>query len=89
MGDPKQSKQGLTSKVPVLALVERNGRAVSKPMARPLTAKNLRNAIKEVVNKDSRIMTDEWLDYRGIGKDFSGGHQTVKHKTYMNLRAAM
>jgi hypothetical protein len=80
IGDPKpESKQGLTTKTPVLALVERNGRAVSKPMARPLSAKNLKNAIKEVVTKDSRIMTDEWLGYRGIGREFSGGHHTVRH----------
>ncbi len=81
IGDPKPNpKRGRgTSKTPVLALVERNGRAVSKPIARPLTAKNLRNAIKEVVDKDSRIMTDEWLGYRGIGREFSGGHHTVRH----------
>lgn len=79
IGDPKKSKKGLTTKAPVLALVERNGRAVSRPMARPMTAKNLKGAIKDLVNKDSRIMTDEWLGYRGIGKEFAGGHHTVQH----------
>ncbi|MGA7579649.1 MAG: IS1595 family transposase [Desulfobaccales bacterium] len=67
-----------TSKAPVLALVERNGNAISMPMER-LSIKNLHGAIKEVVHKDSRIMTDDWLGYRGIGSAFSGGHQTVRH----------
>ncbi len=79
IGNSRKFKQGLTTKAPVLALVERNGRAVSMPMARPMTAKGLKDAIKETVNKDSRIITDEWAGYRGIGKDFSGGHHTVRH----------
>jgi transposase-like protein len=83
IGNPKpKSKRGRgTSKSPVLALVERNGRAVSIPIER-LSAKTLKGAIKEICHKDSCIMTDEWLPYRGIGKEFSGGHQTVRH----NLR---
>lgn len=27
----------------------------------------------------SSIMIDEWKSYIGIGEDFSGGHQVVKH----------
>ncbi|MGP8051374.1 MAG: IS1595 family transposase [Desulfobaccales bacterium] len=79
-GNPRPySKRGRgTSKTPVLALVERNGKAVSMPMER-LSAENLKGAIKEVVNKDSRIMTDELHAYWGIDDDFAGGHQTVNH----------
>ncbi len=79
-GNPRpHSKRGRgTSKTPVLALVERNGKAVSMPMER-LSADNLKGAIKEVVNKDSRIMTDELHAYWGIDDDFAGGHQTVRH----------
>ena len=78
--NPKlKSKRGRgTNKTPVLALVERNGNAVSMPME-GLNAKNLHGAIKEVVHKDSCIMTDEWTGYRGIGRDFSGGHKVVGH----------
>ncbi len=75
---PKSKRGRGTSKVPVLALVERNGNAVSMPMER-LSAKNLHGAIKEVVHKDSCIMTDEWTGYRGIGNEFSGGHKVVGH----------
>ncbi len=39
----------------------------------------LKGAIKEMVHKDSTIMTDEWASYKGIGKEFLGGHKTVNH----------
>ncbi|MFH1113773.1 MAG: IS1595 family transposase [Pseudomonadota bacterium] len=77
--EPKKNKRGRgTSKTPVLALVERNGNVYSKPIEH-VDAKTLKGAIKETVHKDSTIMTDEWASYEGIGKDFSGGHETVKH----------
>jgi transposase-like protein len=77
--DKPKSKRGRgTKKIPVLALVERNGRAVSKPIER-IDGKTLKGAIKEIVHKDSEIMTDELLGYRAIGRDFTGGHWTVNH----------
>lgn len=75
----KKVKRGRgTSKVPVLALVERDGRVFSRPI-KHVDAKTLKGAIKEMCHKESRIMTDEWASYRGIGKEFKGGHQTVNH----------
>lgn len=77
--EPKKNKRGRgTEKAPVLALVERDGNLVSRPIQR-VDAKTLKGAIKEVVHKDSTIMTDEWAAYTGIGKDFLGGHEVVKH----------
>ncbi|MDR3604753.1 MAG: IS1595 family transposase [Syntrophaceae bacterium] len=67
-----------TDKIPVMALAERNGRAYSKPIEN-VNAKTLKGAIRTLVHKDSTIMTDEWPSYTGIGKDFSGGHETVNH----------
>jgi transposase-like protein len=67
-----------TSKVPVLAMVERNGNVVSRPIER-VNAKTLKGAIKGVCHEDSCIMTDEWPAYRGIGNDFAGGHESVNH----------
>ena len=65
--EPKKSKRGRgTDKAPVLALVERNGNVVSKPIEH-VDAKTLKGAIKERVHKDSCIMTDEWASYTGIG----------------------
>ncbi len=67
-----------TEKAPVLALIERNGKAISKSIEY-VDAKTLKGAIKELVSKDATIMTDEWKSYTGIGKDFKGGHKVVNH----------
>jgi transposase-like protein len=78
-GDGKKHKRGRgTEKVPVLVLVERNGKAISYTVPN-VTGKTLKSAIKELVDKKSTIMTDEWKSYRGIGKDFKGGHKVVNH----------
>lgn len=75
----KKSKRGRgTDKTPVLALVERNGNVVSKPVQR-VNAATLKGAIKEMIHKGSCIMTDEWAAYTGIGQHFSGGHEVVNH----------
>lgn len=77
--EPKKHKLGRgTDKVPVLALVERRGNVFSKPIEN-VNAKTLKGAIRTMVHKDSTIMTDEWISYNGIGKEFSGGHETVNH----------
>jgi len=78
-GTGKELKRGRgTEKTPVLALVERNGNAYSKPVEN-VNGKTLKSAIKEMVNQESTIMTDEWPSYNGIGKDFKGGHKVVNH----------
>ncbi len=75
------SKRGRgTKKTPVLALVERNGDVLSKPIKR-VNADTLKGAIREICHKDSCIMTDEWIGYQGIGKDFNGGHEVVRHNS--------
>jgi len=75
---PKDKRRRGTKKTPVLALVERNGNVVSKPIQR-IDAKTLKSAIKEICHEDSCIMTDELVYYSGIGNDFSGGHKVIKH----------
>lgn len=70
--------RGAAKKTVVLALVERDGRIKSKPVER-VSAKELKGAIRENVDKDAQIMTDEFPSYRGIGREFDGGHRTVNH----------
>jgi transposase-like protein len=83
-GDKRMKEDGKhivgrgTPKVPVLALVERGGRARAWPIAR-VSAKNLKGAIREHVAPSATIMTDEFVSYHGIGKHFEGGHHTVNH----------
>jgi transposase-like protein len=67
-----------TKKTPVLAIVERNGKAVSKPLD-TVNHKNLRSAVSEAVSKQSTIMSDDLHSYSGIGKGFEGGHKSVNH----------
>jgi len=79
-GKTREGKRGRGSerKTPVVALVERDGRVRSKPVER-VNGKTLKAAIRENVHKDSTIMTDEWGAYFGIGKEFNGGHEVVRH----------
>nr|PZN71339.1 MAG: IS1595 family transposase [Pseudomonadota bacterium] len=66
------------NKAPVVALVQRGGQVRSFHVA-DVTAKTLKKAILENVDRRARIMTDEVVTYQGIGKFFEGGHHTVKH----------
>jgi transposase-like protein len=67
-----------TKKTPVVAIVERGGKAISKPID-IVNHRNLSTAIREVVSRQSTIMSDESHNYCGIGRDFEGGHKSVKH----------
>lgn len=74
----KEKRTGAPSKkAPVFALVERKGRVRSFTIPN-VTSKNLRAIIKEHVTPESRIMTDEFIGYRGLKKDFAD-HQTINH----------
>ena len=77
-GAPKAKRGRGTKKVPVIALVERGGKVRAHKIER-VSAKTLKGAIRENVDRSSTIMTDEWKAYRGIGKEFEGGHQAVNH----------
>lgn len=77
--DKDKNKRGRgTKKIPVMVLVERGGKAISKPIKR-VDAANLKSAIRELVNRQAVIMTDEWTAYQGIGLEFDGGHGVVNH----------
>ena len=77
-GKPKAKRGRGTKKVPVVALVERGGKVRAHKID-SVSAKTLKGAIRENVDRKSRIMTDEWRSYRGIGKEFDGGHEAVNH----------
>jgi transposase-like protein len=75
----KKHKRGRgTDKTPVMAMVERRGKVISKPLEN-VTAKTLKTAIKEAVDREAKIITDEWHGYDGIEKEFKGGHHIVNH----------
>ena len=76
-GDVSKRGRG-TDKAPVLVLVERDGRARASHVEK-VNAKELKGNIRAHISKDSKIVTDELNLYKGLGKEFSGGHSTVNH----------
>lgn len=73
------SKRGRgTSKVPILAAVERGGNVRFQVMDR-LTAKDLGKVMVESADLSCRIITDEYYPYKIAARPFSGGHEHVNH----------
>lgn len=67
-----------TKKQAVMAMVERGGKVKTKPVAN-ITAKTLKQVIRDNVHPSATILSDENSAYHGIGEEFAGGHHTVKH----------
>ncbi len=67
-----------STKTPVVALVERGGRVRSFRTDR-VTAENLAEVLRDNVEAEARLMTDENNAYRAIGREFAS-HETVNHK---------
>jgi len=74
-----------TKKTPVFAAVERHGR-IQRQVIADVSGKTLKGAIREMVDKQARIMTDDFVSYTGIGKEFAGGHGVVAHSTNEYVR---
>ena len=90
IGSNKNFKRGRgTKKIPIMVLVERNGEAISKPIEK-VNAENLKSAIRETVDQQATIMTDDCSSYTGIGKEYAGGHKIVRHSfgEYVNGNAS-
>lgn len=81
----KRLRENPPRKAPVIALVERGGDVRTFPI-KSASAVNLKNAILENVDKRSKIMTDRWHAYTGIGKEYHGGHHTVNHSVFQYVR---
>jgi transposase-like protein len=75
-----------TKKTPVAVLVERDGDVRVKPV-KNVTRKTLCENIIVNVDPATKIVTDDFGVYVGIGTIFTGGHATVKHseKVYVNI----
>jgi transposase-like protein len=73
------------NKTPVFVAVERNGRIRRRVMAE-VNSMTLKAAIREVVSKQARLVTDELPAYRFVGSEMEGGHHTVTHSTREYVR---
>ena len=70
---------GLASgKAAVLGIVQRDG-GIHRRVVTDVSAATLKSAIREVVDKQARVITDEHRAYIGLGKEFAGGHHVVSH----------
>lgn len=69
--------RGSENKTPVFALIERGGELRAWPVL-AVTAKNLKAIIRSHVDKAAHIMTDGFLAYKGLDKEFAS-HETVDH----------
>jgi hypothetical protein len=80
------SKRGRgSSKTPVFAAVQRGGGIRRKVIAN-VNGATLKGEIRNMVDPSARIITDELNLYKGIGKDFEGGHRTIRHKLGIYVR---
>ena len=64
-------------KVPVVALVQRNGQARALALSR-VTSDELKGAIRRHVAREARIITDSFPSYRGLHKEFAQ-HNLINH----------
>jgi transposase-like protein len=68
-----------TSKTPVFVAVERNGR-IRRRVVADVTGRTIKRAIREEVDRQAHLMTDEYIAYAGLGKEYAG-HEHVCHST--------
>jgi len=86
-GKGKSGVQGKTDKTPVHTLVERDGRKRTRVLTK-VTAENLNENIRALVNENAEMNTDEGHAYLPLSKGFKGGHKTVNHSKYEYHRAS-
>ncbi|PYV28392.1 MAG: IS1595 family transposase [Acidobacteria bacterium] len=51
-----------------------------------VTGETLQDAIRDVVDPQARLITDDFQAYKGIGSEYNGGHETVCHSTKEYVR---
>jgi transposase-like protein len=80
------SKRGRgTNKTPVFVAVQRQGN-IRRRVVADVTGLTLKAAIRQEVDRQARIVTDEHSGYVGIGDEYAGGHESVCHGTKEYVR---
>lgn len=67
-----------TEKAPVIGMVERGGNVRFRMLER-ITADKLAGVIAANTSITARLITDEFPAYKGVGRQFLGGHYSVSH----------
>ncbi len=76
-GRAHQKGRSTAQKSPVVALVERGGR-VRSFYAANVTSYVLKGAVRDHVEREARLMTDDFASYKGALK-YVGSHDTIGH----------
>lgn len=80
----RPNKRNPDRKIPVVALVQRDGESRSFAVL-DVKAPTVKGLIRAHIDKTAHIMTDEMTSYKGLKKEFAS-HQTVKHGIYEYVR---
>ena len=75
--------RSIKDKVPVFGLFQRNGKLISKPV-KDTSKETLQTEINFNVAKGTNVITDEWLGYRGLSKDYNHSVVNLGNKEYVN-----
>jgi transposase-like protein len=67
-----------TSRVPVMAMVQRGGHVRTRVVEK-LDGATLKSFVFEHADRSATLCTDELPGYRKIGEQFDGGHMSVNH----------
>jgi transposase-like protein len=74
--EEKIQGRGSVGKTAVFGALERKGRVLAKVIERT-DRETLHAEVKNNVEKDSNLFTDEWLSYRGLDSDYI--HEVINH----------
>lgn len=77
-GQHYSEREQWSTKTPVFAALERGGRVRARPLER-VTLATVRDAIRDYVDLDAQIHTDEAAHYKWLGRPWPGGHRSVNH----------
>jgi transposase-like protein len=80
IGGKNERRFKMSSKTPVMALIEQNGQMRTR-IVPSVSHKNIGNALRDCVSKDAVICTDEWTAYRKAAKDYKA-HHAVNHSKF-------
>lgn len=86
-GKQKKGARGWGHKEKIFTLIERDG-DVKSFHVETVSAKTLKPIMKEQIEKETHIMTDDFKSYKGVRKDFYK-HDMVKHSKKEYVRGAI
>jgi len=75
------AREQFTTKIPVMAMVERGGQVRTRRLDR-VTRRNVSKVLHELVERNATLYTDEGAHYKWLGRPWMGGHESVNHSSY-------